>query len=465
MAELGESLSDRELDVVRCLWSGATNKEIAAELSISENTVKVHLRNIYTKLGVSSRTEATTAALQQGYIDVPGVEVDAADQPNQVTPSSNGAAASDEPEDDPASDAETAVAPARQRRNWRTPALIGLLLVSLVAIVLLGVQVMNQNAGRAAAPAAPFEEVALGDTQWFVSRPLPTGRANMAVATVGLDVYQLGGETAAGVDGAVNVFDSTEHLWRSAATKPTAVADVTAAELYGEIYVPGGRLPDGEPTSTVEAYSPLQNAWRPIAALPRPLMGGLALSDGAFLYVFGGWNGEQALDTAYVYDPGANSWRPLPPMPQARTYAAGGLLTNRLYVVGGSDGEEALASCHLFDPLTESWSECPEMLQPRTAAGATVLLNKLYVIGGMNGAGGISYSEVYDPTSETWQVVNTPVFEEVDQWPSVGVTHVETRIYALGGMNGDEFLEENLVYAPLVYQTFIPAASSNNGEE
>ncbi|HSO27544.1 MAG TPA: response regulator transcription factor, partial [Anaerolineales bacterium] len=79
MAELGETLSDRELDVLRCVVNGASNKEVAAELSISENTVKVHLRNIYTKLGVSSRTEATTVALQQGLATIPGMETAVSD--------------------------------------------------------------------------------------------------------------------------------------------------------------------------------------------------------------------------------------------------------------------------------------------------------------------------------------------------------------------------------------------------
>ncbi|MCZ7673224.1 MAG: LuxR C-terminal-related transcriptional regulator [Chloroflexi bacterium] len=66
MAELGEPLSVRELDVLGCIVNGAANKDVAAELHISQNTVKVHLRNIYTKLGASSRTEAVTTALQQG---------------------------------------------------------------------------------------------------------------------------------------------------------------------------------------------------------------------------------------------------------------------------------------------------------------------------------------------------------------------------------------------------------------
>ena len=73
MAEKGESLSERELEVLQCVVDGAGNKEIAAALTISQNTVKVHLRNIFTKLDVTSRTEATTVALQQGVVTVHGI--------------------------------------------------------------------------------------------------------------------------------------------------------------------------------------------------------------------------------------------------------------------------------------------------------------------------------------------------------------------------------------------------------
>jgi DNA-binding CsgD family transcriptional regulator len=60
-------LTPREMDVIQLLTEGLSNKEIAGELFISPRTVNFHLDNIYSKLGVSSRTEAAIYALRQGW--------------------------------------------------------------------------------------------------------------------------------------------------------------------------------------------------------------------------------------------------------------------------------------------------------------------------------------------------------------------------------------------------------------
>ncbi|MGC1784616.1 MAG: response regulator transcription factor [Acidobacteriaceae bacterium] len=62
------SLTDRELDVLRQIVSGKSNKEIGRELAISEATVKTHINNILGKLGVTDRTQAVTTALQRGIV-------------------------------------------------------------------------------------------------------------------------------------------------------------------------------------------------------------------------------------------------------------------------------------------------------------------------------------------------------------------------------------------------------------
>jgi DNA-binding NarL/FixJ family response regulator len=62
------SLTNREIQIVRALSKGLRNKEIAAELSIDEKTVKVHVKHIFEKLQVNDRTAAVTVALERGII-------------------------------------------------------------------------------------------------------------------------------------------------------------------------------------------------------------------------------------------------------------------------------------------------------------------------------------------------------------------------------------------------------------
>ncbi len=69
MAEPKEPLTERELEVVRLVATGIGNKEIAAQLNVSPNTVRVHLRNIFTKLEAQSRTEVTMMAVRNGWVD------------------------------------------------------------------------------------------------------------------------------------------------------------------------------------------------------------------------------------------------------------------------------------------------------------------------------------------------------------------------------------------------------------
>lgn len=56
--------------MLRVLARGSTNAQIARELNVTEDTVKFHVRNIFRKLNVASRTEATLVALRQGWVEM-----------------------------------------------------------------------------------------------------------------------------------------------------------------------------------------------------------------------------------------------------------------------------------------------------------------------------------------------------------------------------------------------------------
>jgi len=67
--EVVDELTPREIDILELVVEGKTNKEIAYKLNISENTVKIHLRNILEKLHLQNRIQAAVYAVRQGLVD------------------------------------------------------------------------------------------------------------------------------------------------------------------------------------------------------------------------------------------------------------------------------------------------------------------------------------------------------------------------------------------------------------
>ncbi len=64
-----DSLTEREIEILRCVAAGASNKIIADQLHLSEATVKGHMKNILSKLGANDRTHAVTIAMKRGFFD------------------------------------------------------------------------------------------------------------------------------------------------------------------------------------------------------------------------------------------------------------------------------------------------------------------------------------------------------------------------------------------------------------
>ena len=69
-AQHPETLSEREIEVLKLMAKGAANKEIASQLSITNSTVKTHITSIFQKLNASDRTEAVTLAIKRGIIHI-----------------------------------------------------------------------------------------------------------------------------------------------------------------------------------------------------------------------------------------------------------------------------------------------------------------------------------------------------------------------------------------------------------
>lgn len=457
MAEFGEALSDREIDVLRCIAEGLTNKEAAESLHISPYTVKTHLRNIYAKLGASSRTEATLVGMEKGFIVVPGLENEPppAVEPDPEITSQPTIEQAPETSNQQTSQAETQ---ATSRPNWLAIGLGVLLLV-----VIGGGGWLWQNGRSTPQQITTFEERALGNN-WAVTSPFDTPRSNMATVTIGPFIYEIGGQDGSDTIADVIVVDTNSGTVSVGSAMSTAVSSPTAAVLYGEIYVAGGQTAAGDPTRAVEVYSPSNDGWLPIASLPQPLYGSLLVADedAGTLYLFGGHDGETAVSTVYTYDLDQDSWLKLPDMPAARVNAAGGLVNDTIYIVGGEGENGALKSCVQFSLESQTWTSCAEMMMARADGAAVSFISKLYVFGGQIGsADGQIIAEVYDPTTDSWTPILGPTeLEAVQSWTGLGVGLVETRIYATSGQLDDQFSTEAYIYSPLSNRIFLPSSAT-----
>jgi hypothetical protein len=105
------------------------------------------------------------------------------------------------------------------------------------------------------------------------------------------------------------------------------------------------------------------------------------------MYLFGGWDGEKALDVVYIYDPDEDAWREGTPMVTAREDAAAVALADRIVILGGRNTTQLLKSTQLYFPSRDisgenSWEDFVDIPQGRVGFGATNINDLVYLFGG-----------------------------------------------------------------------------------
>lgn len=414
---LNQDLSEREREILRLVATGASNKEIAQQLFISQNTVKVHLRNIFAKIGVTSRTEATVYAIQNGLVQLdatPKIAESIAPRPIET----------------------------RRATHARWWIAIAALIVALIGGV--SVATIRQAVAPVSASPAPMP------SRVQIRAALPTPRAGLATAAYENRIYAIGGESAQGIVANVERYDPASNAWTTLAPKPTAVTDVSAAVIGGLIYVPGGRQDAAyrQISDRLEVYNPRQDRWEERARLPEPLCAyALATFEGK-LYLFGGWNGERYLDTVYVYSPDGDMWRVQTPMPTARGYAGAAVVGNKIFVIGGFDGQSALDVNEVYAPERDNgvenpWETRAALPEGRYGMGAAGVSNLVYVIGGEGDKGSVLAALQYLMEEDRWTTFDSPFPKS---WVYLSLLPLGTHIYGIGGKMGDAPTGQNIAY-------------------
>jgi DNA-binding CsgD family transcriptional regulator len=410
-------LSERELDILKLVATGASNKEIARKLFISSNTVKVHLRNIFTKIGAASRTEAAMYAVRKGLVD------------ESLVVSPEGTI-----KFPPGLEANTDLSSSTKPNNPTVIRYLGLFGAVLVTVLIITIAFTSGKLFPSNAPVIPTPTQRV---QWFELPGLPTPRHGLAVVSYDNRIYAIGGASAQGSTNVVESYEPQANSWTELAEKPTAVSDICAGVLGGLIYVPGGRLSSGAPTTTMEIYDPSNNTWSSGTALPKPLSAyGLAVFEGQ-IYLFGGWDGNQILNEALMFDPGENAWTEIQPMPTARSYPAVVVSGNKIFVIGGWDGHQAISVNEVYLPDSTNpgsqWIQATALPAGRYGMAAVNLANIIFIIGGIGPENNLTTIAMI-PEESLWGQIDNPL---VQDWAFLGATNIGTRFYVLGGETKD----------------------------
>ena len=174
-------LSDREIEVLQLVGQGKSNKEIAMDLDISVNTVKVHIGNIFQKINVTSRTEATLFAIEHGIIKSPANQIEEEEQETPVTE---------------IQETKLTWREILSQKRWLFIFLGLLIVASLYAVIAKPAFLMpRQNSAE------------MPPQNWVDMPSMAEPRSSMAITTFEAKIFVIGGRSSKGALSSVEMYD------------------------------------------------------------------------------------------------------------------------------------------------------------------------------------------------------------------------------------------------------------------
>jgi DNA-binding CsgD family transcriptional regulator len=445
-------LSEREMEVARLLATGLSNAEIARQLVISPHTVKVHLRNIFEKLQVNSRTEASMVLLQHGWLIVPGVEMAPLAGEKEASP----------PEPEPLSDLSARLQP------WQRLYFIAAVLLCILALVTPHLRARGPNSPELLSDAG---KIAVGKPapqiypRWQAGAPLTVARDRLALARAGEKFYAIGGEGAGGQTLAnVNAYDLLVNEWQVRQPLPEPLANLAAAALGDHIYVAGGSQNTADGATIVRdlflRYEPATDHWEELGILPMPLAGAQLVADETALYLLGGWDGRQMHDEVWRYAPAGDrsarpNWELVTRLDPPRAFLGATIVDGEIYVVGGYDGKSEMDLASAYILATGAWRDLPPLRTPRSGFSLVHDGLAIFALGG-GWTRTVDTHERFDPAVGVWSNFPSPLFGE---WRHLAAISYDDRIHILGGWSGD-YLDIHLRYQSS-FRTLLPVITND----
>ncbi|MEM4655083.1 MAG: kelch repeat-containing protein [Thermosphaera sp.] len=422
-------LSEREIEILKLVATGLSNKEIAYQLSISPNTVKVHLKNIFSKIGVVSRTEAAMFAVRQGWVEAGHqAAVEAAEEKEQHN--------------------VTGLV-----QTSFSPLLLSFLGVGgfalMIVLVIFLVNLSSRNNPQVIEiVVTPTPE----PVRWELVTQMPEPKKSMAYAAVDNKIYIIGGETPNGISDRVDIYDTVTGQWSEGARKPTPASEACGAYLGGKIIVAGGKKADGTVTNVVEAYDVAEDRWEKLPELPNPLAGAGCVEYEGSYYLIGGWDGEQVRGEVWRYK---EKWKSYGNIQQPRAYHSVVKVSGYIYIIGGWDSKQGLRDVGILN-ITKEISDNNYLLflpEPRYNLASQGILSNIYLIGGQNDSGNVAYSLEINP-----QTGQKRLFSNLGggSWYALGAVWLGEYIYAFGGSGVHHEILDDISRSKILYNVTIP---------
>ncbi|MEO9468389.1 kelch repeat-containing protein [Parasphingorhabdus sp.] len=228
-------------------------------------------------------------------------------------------------------------------------------------------------------------------------------------------LYVAGGIGLFRVLDSCEVLDLTTRDWASCGHLPRPLHHVAMAADDDHVYASGGyvALPfQADLEAGLFRFDTRTQDWFEISKLPHPIGQHAMLHFDGSLYIVGGQNDGQDLNTLWRYDISKDSWSAMEPMPTARHSHAIAVAGNQLYVTGGRSaalGTE-ITRIEVYDLMENIWERLPDMPIGRGGHGAVVHQNRLHIFGGESLREGmvLSNHDILDLITNKW-TVGTPL--------------------------------------------------------
>lgn len=412
--------SERELEILKLVATGASNKEIALALAISPNTVKVHLRNIFAKANLASRTGATVFAIKMGLVENPQ------DRTERIE--------------------STIAAPTTHPLNK-----LWIILTAVLALSIIGLVILNSRTAAKQNLINPQE-------RWSTLTAMPIAVKDAAVYEFDNQLFVIGGRDGQGVVGQSRAYDVMTKTWTALPGLPEPVSLSGYVKVGDRLYIIGGIDTAGKVINAVQVYEPIVAAWSSAAALPEPMFGTCTVAVQGKIYLIGGDSGDRKSDQIYEYDPATDRWTEFGKLPVGLANTGCAVLENRVLVFGGKTSNGESEKVFSFYPTRREANALKvEELSDFPAASSdfafSTIAGNIFVFGEQLGQTG-GYR--YEPLNDQWEKI-----EKSPEGVGSGARAVTegTNIHILGGELNGRVVDKHFSYQA-IYIALIPAVSN-----